>query len=410
MNQIGFMPLLNSGDDIATAVVLRREMFNSIDESLKALYGAGALARGVFGGRVSELSVRMFGNSISPHEILERYTVFGVYASVMTPNVADSLAHTLIAGDSSGFRQAFRGHRRRDICPIAYDKLRTCPKCIEEDIETRGFAAWRVLHQLPLIGHCPDHGNALRDDNSSIRNSGYRSWPYSLPRIGMLETITPIASLLPMSDGYACYLKLWKEAFEGNLIGIKPDCWMLVMDAVVRHFCTINDARIAIEKEIETLWGFAIDELASRLHLPDRSLFVVSELEQRIQASYVASRLVICGALDALGLSPPRKHPSPLHFPIPLDSMLPYGSWISPKTQHDLSRWVFDANFPPALFRAMSQDTDIYSLAERVQIDCIILAQFIKTIPDELLYMLSMEQSWDRSSWLRKEMSLRKIG
>lgn len=218
-----------------------------------------------------------------------------------------------------------------------------------------------------------------------------------------------MASRLFMSDGYAAYLNLWKEAFDGNLIGIKPDVWMLVMDAVVIHYGTVANACAQIVRAIECSWQAPIEELALRLHLSDGASFVRGELEQKIHASYVASRLVICGALDVLGLSPPRKDASPWHFPAPLSSPRPYGSWISPVTQKTLHRCVLDQNFPPALCRSLAEDMDIYSVADASGIDRIILKTFVKTLPDDLLYIMSKEQSWDRSSWLTKELDRREL-
>lgn len=409
MTQIGFMPLLRAGDDVTTAVLLYREMVDSIEASGNALYGTHMKRRSALGVGAGKLSKTLFGNSVSPRDILERHTLFGVYATAMATSVADTLAHRLIAGEPFAFRWAFRGHRRRDILPLAYRTMRVCLVCVRNDVDLQGFAAWRVLHQIPAVGHCPEHGDALRDDSTGATHKSHRSWPRKLPEENSLGPITPLADTLEMSDGYADYLKLWQEAFEQNLIGIKPDLWMLVMDAVVRHFGTISDACAAIHRAIEKSWGLPIDDVASKLRLPDGPSFVRYELEQKIQASYVASRLVICGALDLLGLSPPRKNSSPIHSYITLNEPLPFGSWISPVTQRELRRWVMDGNFPPALFRAMPKDLDVYSLAEVAQIDRIILKKFIRTMPDHLLYRMSKEQSWDHSSWLSQEIVRREF-
>ncbi|MBB6187561.1 hypothetical protein [Rhodanobacter sp. MP7CTX1] len=214
---------------------------------------------------------------------------------------------------------------------------------------------------------------------------------------------------LPVSDGYAAYLRLWIEAFEGNLTGIAPDLWMLVMDAVVRRFGTIAHASEKISGTIQKSWGVPLVEVASALGIADGPLFVQAELEQRVQASYVASRLVICGALDELKISPPRCDSSPWHSPLELAPVAPFGSWLTPQTQAELRRLVIDANFPPALFRTMTEDLDIHEVDERLHLNHLVLGKFFQTLPDELLDRMSKEQSWDRSSWLKKEIRRREV-
>lgn len=409
MRTLGFMPLLRSGDEVTTAVALHREMFTSFESSSKELYGKIKSSPDVLGSRIGDLSNRLFGSFGSPRKVLEQHTLFGAYSSVMAPSAADTLARHLISGEANRHRWAFRGHRKRKIPLLSSSIFRICPHCMDEDIASQGFAAWHVLHQLPSIGHCANHGAALHDDLSTQGRHGARKWPSGLPTMKCLGKPTDMASRLFMSDGYAAHLKLWEEAFEGNLIGIKPDVWTLVMDAVVIHYGTVDQACTQIVHAIESSWHVPIEELALRLHLPDGASFVRGELEQKIHASYVASRLVICGALDVLKLSPSRKDTSPWHFPIPLSSPRPYGSWISTATQETLRRCVFDQNFPPALCRSLAEDMDIYSVANASGIDRIILRSFVRTLHDDLLYTMSKEQSWDRSSWLTKELDRREL-
>lgn len=322
--------------------------------------------------------------------------------------MANQLANQLIAGEGSRFRKAFRGHRRRQVPKLAAENLRSCQKCIEADLNIQGFASWRVLHMLPAIGHCPQHGSPLRTEVPTKASNG-RSSIFHLPGENPAREVESKWALLPMSDGYAAYLKLWIDAFEGTLTGISPETWMLVMDAVVHHFGSIAEADMQISSAIERTWNLPIASVVSFLGIADGKQFVRAELEQRVQASYVASRLVIVGALDDLKLSPPRKEHSPWYSPIELSTVKPCGSWLTPQTQADLRTWVMDANFPPALFRKLAADTTPETINREIAIDCIMIQRFIRTIPDELLYRLSMEQSWSPSSWLVKELRRREI-
>jgi hypothetical protein len=288
---------------------------------------------------------------------------------------------------------------------LATTHARSCEKCIEEDTDQQGFTSWRVLHSLPSIGHCPQHGVPLRDEGKARSSSA--GWPRRLPG-EQRSKITDVKAMgLPISNGYAAYLQLWTEAFEGNLTGIVPHLWMLVMDAVIQLFGTVDHACEQISSAIEESWEVSLAHIARSLEIADGGNFVRAELEQRVQASYVASRLVICGALDALNLSPPRRHSSPRLLPIELSPMRSFGAWLTPQTQAELSTLVIDGNFPPALFRAMAEDLDIFKLDARLHIDRYVIRKFAASLPDDLLYRMSMEQSWDRSSWLMREIRRR---
>ncbi|WP_241762715.1 hypothetical protein [Dyella ginsengisoli] len=210
-----------------------------------------------------------------------------------------------------------------------------------------------------------------------------------------------------MSDGYASYLNLWQDVFSGNLTGIAPHPWMLVMDAVIRHFGSIGHASAELSKSIRRLWGVSLEEIASALEIPDGGLFMQAEVEQRVQASYVASRLIVVTALDELRMSPPRREQGPHCTPLDLSEPTPFGSWLSPATQAELREHTMDANFPPALFRELAKDVSRYEIDANVHIDRIMIEKYVESLPDELLEVMFKEQSWSRSSWLAKELRRR---
>jgi hypothetical protein len=386
-------------------------MFQSASNasSYDAIYGSERRGRSsnILDATTAETTRWLFGSTISPRQVLERHTLFGAYSRTMTIHVANTLASQLVAGEGSKFRWAFHGHRGRRIPPLATAFMRSCERCIEDDIDLQGFASWRVLHLLPSIAHCPQHGVPLQEEGKARRTDGARNFPLRLPGEQPSKVTEVKAMNLPMSDGYAAYLQLWIEAFEGNLIGIAPDQWMLVMDAVVRHFGTIAHACEQLTTTIQKSWDTTLAVVAYALGITDGTQFVRAELEQRVQASYVASRLVLCGALDTLQLSPPRLHSTPWQSPIKLAAIAPFGSWLTPKTQAELARAVMDANFPPALFRALADDLDVYTIDARVHIDRLIIRKFAQSLPLDLMYRMVAEQSWDRSSWLMKELCRR---
>lgn len=410
MALIGYMPYLKPGSTLLSAVVIHRRMFHSASAGGSLATSNGRQRRpgnlDVFGAGAGYSARSLFGASITVRQVLEQHTLFGVYSRSMPAAIANTLASQLAKGDSSHFRVAFRGHRRRRIPRLATNCLRSCEKCMQEDMDRQGFTSWRVLHLLPSIGHCPEHGETLCDEGEG-NAEGARVWSFALPGEQNSRRTNVKAMSLPVSDGYASYLQLWTETFNGDLTGIVPDLWMLVMDAVVRQFGTITYACEKISAAIRRLWGVSLGEIASALDIADGELFVRAELEQRVQASYVASRLVIVGALDELNMSPPRRQPSPDHVPLTLSDASPFGSWLSPPVQAELRQCVIDANFPPALFRALAEDVNVYTIDANVHIDRLMVKKFATTLPDELLETMSKEQSWSNDSWLMKEIRRR---
>jgi hypothetical protein len=409
MTALGYMPLLRPGATLFSAMVVHRRMYEALsnESSFEAICGKKKAGL-ILGTGAAEVARRLFGSGTSARQVLDQHTLFGIYSRVMNTHLADQLANQIISGDGSRFRHAFRGHRQRRIPRLATPFQRSCQRCIEEDMERQGFSSWKVLHQLPSVGHCPMHGILLHQEESE-RNCAIRNWCSALPGETQPQDPLPKWVTFPMSDGYASYLKLWVEVFEGNLTGIAPDIWMLVMDAVVDNLGSLSEASEQIHRAIERSWGAPVSAIASFLDIADGEAFVRAELEQRVQASYVASRLVIVAALDDLNLSPPRRQQPPWRFPVELSSIRPFGSWLTPQSQEELRRCVMEAGFPPALFRKLADDLDVYAIDREIGVDRLMIRKFATRIPDDLLHRLSMEQTWSSSSWLMKELRRREI-
>lgn len=410
MTSIGYMPYLKPGTTLHSAAVINSRMYqySTKSSSRQGIYGrCKALAFGdIFGSGIGSVTRRLFGQSTTVREILEQHTLFGIYSRTMPPVIAGRLANQIEAGDRSHFRKAFRGHRQRRIPRLATCHLRSCNKCMDEDLDLLGFTTWRVIHLIPAIAHCPHHGLILLDEGEP-RTANNREWKLCLPGEQPTQITSVGAARLHMSDGYAAYLRLWLDAFNGNLTGIKPYPWMLVMDAVVRRFGGVAHARTELSKTITRLWGISIEEIAIAFDIPDGHLFVQAELEQRVQASYVASRLIVVAALDEMRMSPPRCEQEPHHTPLELSEPSPFGSWLSPATQAELRTRTMDANFPPALFRELARDTSRYEIEANVHIDSIMVEKYVETLPDELLETMGKEQTWSAASWLSKELQRR---
>lgn len=63
------------------------------------------------------------------------------------------------------------GHLKYGTTILPTGKVSACPDCVKEDIDYRGFAYWRRIHQVPGVAWCPKHQTKLIVDDKSALNT-----------------------------------------------------------------------------------------------------------------------------------------------------------------------------------------------------------------------------------------------
>ena len=83
--------------------------------------------------------------------ILENMTVLGAQVRLGEGALADFAA--IITGASKPMLS--------ELVFLGPTQLKYCTLCLQEDMETYGMSSWRRIHQIPVLGVCPDHRVAL---------------------------------------------------------------------------------------------------------------------------------------------------------------------------------------------------------------------------------------------------------
>ena len=62
--------------------------------------------------------------------------------------------------------------------------LKSCPECMQADLEGHGWAYWRRAHQLPGVWVCPSHGIPLRVSHLKLDQVARFAWTLPVPACG----------------------------------------------------------------------------------------------------------------------------------------------------------------------------------------------------------------------------------
>lgn len=71
--------------------------------------------------------------------------------------------------------------------------LKSCPECMQADLEGHGWAYWRRAHQLPGVWVCPSHGIPLQVSHLKLDQVARFAWTLPLPACGQ-EVVCLIVS------------------------------------------------------------------------------------------------------------------------------------------------------------------------------------------------------------------------
>jgi len=402
---IGFLPLLRHGDLLFTAIVLRHHTVACTRKGKATLDIRGRLSSSptCLWSDIAEAGPRLFGSSGVQKEILLSHTILGVYARAASP---DCLHHWPEEFTGGTFRRAIQQlgispRKHRELSSFA---LRWCHSCVEADIESQGFAAWRVLHQIPSFDRCPYHGNSLRSGAPlSIKSDA--PWPLYLPSDGVQIGEPPTHGPIPMSEGYSRYLKLWPQLLDGRLQVVTPEYWWDVVAQIIDKVGNVASAGQRLRKFIEASWGCSIDEISTRLSIEDGTSFIEDELRLRSQPIHVARRLILYSAATAMKLLGDALVQSELTF---TPFQLSVASVTQPACATELLSSAVAVGLPIASAQALLKYPGIDLAAGAARVSPGALRDFVHELPDELLSRLSAKfRELRQRSWLASELRRR---
>ena len=402
---LGYVPYLRPGSLLFTLAAFRYFQMGRRGQEviLVDLYGTtSGRKRNLFGESVATISKRAFGPSVPPREVLLRHTFFGVYSRALSPSVAATWGDALITGDRSHkVQKVLRNFDSNTQFELVTRNLRSCPQCVSDDITACGFGQWRILHQIPALLFCPEHGLPLNDE--IYGGSAGSIWKSALPH-GRIST--PVYRIpWAASDGHSTYLYLWAQLLEGKLPVVTSHAWAAYMDLVVSKFGDIASAQAEIETTIRQTWSTGIANIRSRVGRHIMENFIHAELSHNSAPVRLAQKLIVLGAVSALGVDlPTAEEFSQLRLALGSKSH----EDSAPSTQEKLRRFLLDAALPGALAPFLLSDRNTVQIARDANVHRRYVWKTMQRIPNRLLDEIASTQKWPANSWVTIELKKRK--
>lgn len=299
---IGYAPLLRRGDLTVNAVLFRHAALGerSLITAVKQTRGVKCWRLSLFGQDAKQIATHVYGDvSLSPRIAIEN-SLFGIYLAAMPRNARASLLGE--TGEASLDEASINGLVNRPHWRLSSSFLRSCPSCVAEDVQDRGYSAWRVVHQVPFLDHCPRHYLPLSEwrDFATTRPNGL----IGLPRYRNIATlIHEQTRLIAPSDGYASYLSLWEILSSGDSPHLAIDNWSVVVSLATASAGGVRTLTAAVNDEIERRWGLTSVEVGRLLGI-EKNMSVHNELSLHTRATDLARRMIVFDALRSLGMTP----------------------------------------------------------------------------------------------------------
>lgn len=403
------MPLLRSGDLLFNAFVLQSRIVDGtgISQAVNDLRGTPDRTVNVFSNDAYLIGPRVFGDGDELRDILFRHTPFGVYSRGMSEEVVEDCIQAQRDGRRGdlNYRLAI-GTPRADL--LVTTSLRSCEKCVADDVESQGFAAWRVLHQMTGIDRCPHHGEALRTELANPRPHKPRLWAFRLP--GESRDGLPQPKAIPLSEGYATYLELWPRLLSGELDVVRPKSWYVFISSLIADLGGVEQAREFIEGSLERSWEMRLGKIAAALFLTGNESCVAQELSFHTRPSDIARRLLIYAAAKQSGLIVEREGQIALRYdPDPPGENLSQRAMARQRVYERVWAEVMAAGYPVGLTHALFEDAGPAEVARMSGLERGQVRSFVFSLADDLLIELATLREWTERSWLRREITRRNI-
>lgn len=402
-SQLGFVPHLREGALIFTAIVFRFILNGCTHHNHAIAEVNGSIGSGnknLFGERVRFFSQALFADSKAPEDVLMHHTLIGIYSRAMTKESAGLwIKSALEARQEVRPRNRFRQAVPRGFRHVLPD-LRSCSKCMKQDIDEFGFPSWYLLHVLPPVHHCPYHGQALVTEATAGLQG---RWKLKLPTGRSSDSVRLDPEFA--SNGYASYLRRWVEVFEGGIPTISADTWPDYIDLVVRDLGGTERATKALSSELESSWGMHPVRLPQLLGSHLHSDFVKDELEHRSGPVRVAQKLIILDACESLGFRRANgAQPEQLGMPLPSNGV----DSESCTREKTLRRAFGSRGVPLVIVPSLSEGYSAYKIGKRHGVSDNVVYRAIDQLSLALLEELSAMGSWPADSWLVRALRNRK--
>lgn len=142
------------------AALVTMGRFRSLEGSRSRIYGIRVVPENKFGLLAESFARNALEGAISGEDLIERYTAFPIYASLLPSESRGLWKAAQLEGKPSVWAHYFPTALHGEVFA---DAPRLCPACVAADREAFELAYWRVEHQLPSVVLCDVHGGILQD-------------------------------------------------------------------------------------------------------------------------------------------------------------------------------------------------------------------------------------------------------
>ncbi len=263
------------------------------------LYGERAeSAINWFGIGAEHANQAYFRRSISTLDVLTKHTLFGYYSLGLGERRSSEWASSLAEGRKDHSTRYVRNARGA----IASGSLRWCPICAEEDSTEYGFAAWKVIHQLPFVTECAVHGCELLCDCAHCGNALDSGTKMRLPGEACVRCQSTRFSAFsqPKNVAYSEFIRRCATAIEDQDAIYRPRNWSALMDAVVIQVGSLEKVRRLIDRQLIAAWGVdAVDDIWLLWFKGYRSSYLSQVLQGHLTVSPLAVQVLVLQAIEA---------------------------------------------------------------------------------------------------------------
>lgn len=257
-----WLPWIEAGDTLYSVFVLHKRATGLPAKLVyRAVYGedqrvrnpgSGSSPLNLFGANATEVAERVFSGRLSAKDTLRAHTLTGYYANC----AADWQVPALFRQAESG-RAGMWVSRGLSEPASPTGGLRYCPLCASEQLESQGYATWRVQHQIPIVGICHQHRCKLvsccpgcgspYDLGCRMRLPGDRC-----SSCGAASQFRP-EEIVPSEQCKSVYDTIEKLTNEGMPDLVAPR-WNAVVDKVIERFGGWETAVASVQRAIDARW------------------------------------------------------------------------------------------------------------------------------------------------------------
>ena len=406
---IGYAPLLRRGDLTLNTVLFRQAVLGdrSLTAAVRQTRGVASWRLNLFGGDAKNVAALVYGDTTLSSRIAIENSLFGIYLAGMPTQLQTALLYG-VSHDGIDSPHKF-GLRKTDVRHLSSCFLRSCADCVAEDLEERGYGAWRVVHQVPFLDHCPYHLRPLRElrEFTTSRPNSL----FGLPRHQDGTIVSREQSrLFDSSDGYAGYLGLWRRLAEEGIPQVAIDQWSELVSSAVASAGSIAKLTSMVEGTIERRWSLKVVAVGRLLGI-DQNMSVQKELSLNTRARDLARRLILFDALKSLGMTPSSEEsPSQQDLPFEPHSKLPRTNAVSQSISARLMRIANSLHMRPSLAVSLGNFRTIKkAMRESESPNRGEAYSIVNACSTELLQEIDSKFPAEKSNWARLAIERRRL-